>query len=245
MRLTNPARGVWLTLAAGLLLAACDSSRPTAPILTAPAPTTASLVAIDCTANVAAGAVRCGAPSLGGARGDIIGGQGMYLRLTSSNVFYDEVTDTLSFDVTVQNLLNESIGTPDGVIPAVGGIMVFFNVAPTTTSGSGTVTVANADGTDLFTASNQSYFRYDEILATNQVSQPKTWKMVVPAEAAAFTFRLYVQTERQPKLVINEVMVNRAGTGGTNDLDGDWFEVYNAGTLPVQMQGLVITDSAA
>jgi hypothetical protein len=44
-------------------------------------------------------------------------------------------------------------------------------------------------------------------------------------------------------LVINEVLANPGGT--ILDANGEWFELYNAGSLPVDLQNLVIADSAA
>jgi hypothetical protein len=58
-----------------------------------------------------------------------------------------------------------------------------------------------------------------------------------------FSFRVYLATTIQAMLVINEVLANPGGL--TTDANGEWFEVYNAGTLPVEMQGLAIADSAA
>ncbi|HKP74458.1 MAG TPA: hypothetical protein VJT67_02895, partial [Longimicrobiaceae bacterium] len=180
----------------------------------------------------------------------LIGGQNSNVKLTSSNVNYDAVTDTFSFDVTVQNLMNEAIGTPDGTVADPQGVQVFFSQSPVATVGQGSIIVANADGTDAFTATNQPYYAYHEILAHNAVSAAKTWKFVIPGEVETFTFTVYIETDVQYLLVINEVFVNPPN--GINPSDpthpddyGEWFELYNAGTRPVQLQGLVIADSSA
>ena len=116
-----------------------------------------------------------------------------------------------------------------------------FNV----TGGEGTVTVANADGTGTFTAANQPYFAYKEILAQNAVSSARTWQLQVTGDVSTFNFIVYVETDVQYLLVINEVMANAAGT--TLDVNGigDWIELYNAGSRPVKLDSLVIADSAA
>jgi hypothetical protein len=199
---------------------------------------------LHCSARVK-GDVSCAkaATNNDGTSRDIVGGQNVYVKLTSSNVSYNSGSEIYQFDVTVQNLLNEAIGTPDGITPGANGIQVFFNNGPVVTSGSGTITVANADGTGTFLAADQPYFAYNQILAKNAVSGAKTWQLNVPASVAAFDFDVYLSTDVQPLLIINELLANPGGT--ISDANGEWIEIYNAGTLAVQMQGLVIADSAA
>jgi hypothetical protein len=232
-----------LSLVSAALLAACGDGQPVAPAEPAPVPAL-GLQAFDCTGTTA-GTMTCrpAGGSTGGASGIVIGGQNVYLTLTSSNVVYDAGTEIFQFDVTVQNLLNEAIGTPDGTVPDPEGIQVFFADGPTTTGGSGVVTVANADGTGFFLAADQPFFAYPEVLAKNQVSAAKTWQFSVPGTVTSFGFRVYVETDVQPLLVINELLANPGGT--ISDASGEWIEIYNAGTLGVQVQGLVIADSAA
>ena len=246
----TPGRRAWLmpTLAATVLaIAAACADQPVGTrigTVTPDGPPT-TLQAMLCTARVSGsgGSVSCAPERQGNARNAIIGNQGVYVKLTSSNVSYDSQSGIFQFDETVQNLLNESIGTPDGVVADSNGIRVFFATGPTPTAGSGEITVVNADGTDLFTSSNQPYFLYSEILAKDQVSQSHTWQLLVPNTVSTFTFTVYVSANVQPLLVINELTVNPAGT--TNEITGDWVEVYNAGTLKVEMQGLLLADSAA
>lgn len=204
-------------------------------------------IPLQCVAQVRSGSVSCkgattASTSNGGSR-DIIGGQNTYLKLTSSNVSYDGPTQNFQFDVTVQNLLTEAIGTPDGTLADANGIIVFMNQAPVATSGSGTITVLNADGQGTFTGANQDYYRYGQILAHNQVSASKTWQFVVPTTVTSFSFNVYVSTAVQPLIVINELLANPGGT--ISDANGEWVELYNAGSLSVNLTGLYIADSAA
>jgi hypothetical protein len=228
-------------------LAACTDQQPfgefrgTIPSSLSP---TGVLQAFDCTATVGAPVIcRPASGAAGGASAVLIGGQNVYVKLTSSNTAYDSTTQIFQFDVTVENLLNEAMGTPDGIVADPEGIRVFFHSGPTMTSGSGTVEVENADGTDLFTAPNQPYFAYPEILAKNDTSAAKTWRFRVPPTVANFGFTVLVETDVQYLLVINEVLANPGGT--ITDANGEWFEVYNSGSLGVDLQGLVIADSAA
>jgi hypothetical protein len=224
-------------------LGACSDNQPVAPRAQAQLPANA-LQAFDCVASVS-GNVSCApaAPSTGGALADMIGGQNVLLKLTSSNVIYDEGTETFSVDVTIQNLMNEAMGTPDGVTPDAQGITVFFMQDPSTTSGTGEVTVMNANGTAFFTSANQSYYTYSGILQKDAVSAPKTWQFHMDPGVGTFRFSVLVATSMDYDLVINEVLSNPGGT--ISDASGEWFEIFNAGTLPVDLQNLVIADSAA
>jgi hypothetical protein len=200
--------------------------------------------AFECTGSTS-GALSCKdlRPGVGQGSGVLIGGQNTFLKLTSSNVSYNGGTGIFQFDVTVQNLMNEAIGTPDGTVPDPEGIQVFFSSGPNVTSGTGSMSVANADGTGTFTAANQPYFAYNEILAQNAVSSAKTWQLQVTGSVNTFSFIVYVETDVQYLLVINEVLANPGGT--ITDASGEWFELYNAGTRSVNLQDLVIADSAA
>src|SRR5438132_13065212 len=90
----------------------------------------------------------------------ILGGQGMYVQLRSSNVSYNASTQIFRADVTVQNLTALILGAPDG--STVPGVKVFFYSGPTVTSGRGTVAVATPDGTGAVTATNQPSCLYSE-----------------------------------------------------------------------------------
>ncbi|MDB4916251.1 MAG: Por secretion system C-terminal sorting protein [Gemmatimonadetes bacterium] len=201
---------------------------------------------LSCSATVKTGALKCTsgiASASKTASKDVVGGQNVYVKLTSSNVSYNAGTEIFQFDCTVQNLLNESIGTPNGVVPDVSGIRVFFHQGPTADSGTGTITVANADGTATFTGVNQPYFQYNEVLAKNAVSTSHTWQLNVPSTVNTFTMDMYLATSVQPLIIINELLANPGGT--ISDANGEWIELYNAGTLAVDLQNLAIADSAA
>ncbi len=173
----------------------------------------------------------------------IIGGQNTNVKLTSSNVSYDAVNEVFEFDVTIQNLLNEALGSINGIVPDTNGIKIFFHQHPTVTSGTGTITVANSDGVATFTGSNQAYYKYETILAKDAISAAKTWSFNVPSTATTFSFTVYVSTTTQALLVFNEVLVNPGGT--ITDANGEWFEIYNAGSLSIDMEGFLLADSAA
>jgi hypothetical protein len=184
---------------------------------------------IDCTATT-------------GGSGTLTCSSGQTVLFTTSNVaaFGGE----LHFDATVQNLITEAIGTPDGVTPDTAAINVFLFSGPRVTGGTGTVSLASADGTKQFTSPGQPFVRYyDGVLEKDEVSSTKTWAFAYDPGVASFTFRMFVQAELQPFLVINEMLVNPGGL--ISDANGEWVELYNRGHFAVQMKGLVIADSAA
>ena len=240
-RAASPGR-LSLSLVFAALLAACADGQPVAPGEPA-AVTPAGLQAFDCTGTTA-GTMTCrpATAGTGAALGSMIGGQNVYLSLAASNMSYDAGTEIFQMDVTVQNLMNEAIGTPDGVTADPAGIKVFFYVEPAVSEGAGSIEVM-ADGTEFFTSANQPYYQYPVMLAKDQVSPAKTWQFSLPATVTEFTFQVFVKAEVQPLLVINEILANPGGT--ITDASGEWIEIYNAGTRAVELQGLVIADSAA
>lgn len=230
-----------------LLLVACADSPVSGPSTPPPGQARTAIVTLDCTATVAQPAVVCQPSPVGGGAGasrDIVGGQDTFVTLAASNFSYGAVTHLYQFDVTVQNLLNEAMGTPDGTVVDTAGVRVFFLQQPTVTGSTGpgaAVTILNSDGAATFTAASQPYYKYAGILAKDSTSAPKTWQFDVSPEVTTFGFKVYISTTVQPMLVINEVLPNPGGI--IRDANGEWFEVYNAGTLPVDMQGYAIKDS--
>ncbi|MEO6525514.1 MAG: hypothetical protein ABIP93_02705 [Gemmatimonadaceae bacterium] len=125
----------------------------------------------------------------------ILGNQGGYVRLTSSNV--TSASGVFSFDVTVMNLIAQTIGTTNGSISPTG-IRVFFATGPMVTGGTGTVDFSDGvggfyyDGVDTFTSTGQPYFQYTTMLATNATSSAKTWRLRFSPLVTSFAFTLYV-----------------------------------------------------
>ncbi|HET6765734.1 MAG TPA: IPT/TIG domain-containing protein [Longimicrobiaceae bacterium] len=166
---------------------------------------------MTCEARVLEGTVTCAGPlaSARGVRGNIIGGQGSYIRMTSSAVSYNSGTSIFQFNATVQNLSSLAMATTDGATRHDGGVQVFLTSAPVATTGSGTITVANATGTGTFMAPNQDYFQYggkiggvdqgelgaDGILSSAETSSAKQWQFNVPNSVGTFSFTVYVATE--------------------------------------------------
>src|SRR5213082_2303184 len=176
----------------GLGLAACaESSAPTAP------KDQFRTELITCQASASARTLDCAASQPQAARGVsfdlVLGGQGALVRLASSGNAYN--SGTFSSNVTVENLIAQSMNTADGTTPDAGGVKVFFNSGPTVTGGTGVVSVT-PDGVGTFTASNQPYYQYSSgaILASGATTPPKTWQFTVPTTVTRFEFQVFVQT---------------------------------------------------
>jgi alpha-tubulin suppressor-like RCC1 family protein len=187
-----------------LLAATACQDAPTLPGTGPGAPSApqATLAEIRCTAARDRGSVECtDQPLSGAARANVItvGGQHRYVRLASSNIAV--AGSVMSFDVTVQNLLQRPMGTADGSTAHADGVRVFFATL-NGTGGAGEPAVANATGTAPLTGSEaQPFFRYagadlgaGGILAPGATSAPRRWQIDF-ATHSSVTFTLYVTTE--------------------------------------------------
>lgn len=155
-------------------------------------PTT--IAALDCVASKETLAVSCkpAQNQAGTAAGDIIvGNQNVYVRLVSSNIAYNSGTGSFTFDATLQNLIEQPMGTVDGTTLDPAGIRVFFYQAPATTGGTGTVAVV-PDGFAFFTTAAQAYYTYPYVLDQNETSPTETWSFVVPPTVTDFHFSVLV-----------------------------------------------------
>jgi len=219
----------WCAAALPLLAAACTDRTLTLP---AEAPVPEAVKVAECRVDVAAETMVCTAtrPAGGGggaARADkFLGWQDVYVRLTSSGTSYDAGTEILSSNVTVQNLVRKTIGTTDGT--TVDPLRVFFSQSPTVTSGTGSVSLANPDGFDAFTASNQPYFSYAEILTPYEVSAAKSWQFSVEPTVGSFVFSVFVSA---PMIDYTGPMLDEVWTGAVDSAwstPGNW----NTGVVP-------------
>jgi hypothetical protein len=181
-----------LAVIAGFVFACTDRSEFAGPPVVTSGPSISSLndFSVTCSANIAARTVKCGDPDNGFRNDLILGGQGTYVKLISDNIFV--VADTIGFSVDVQNLIAQPIGTSDSTgTPDEDGIRVFFTQGPTST-GAGTITVANPDGVAAFTGPNQPYFRYHSAPLPGEFTGSRIWKLQFSPQVANFTFKVAV-----------------------------------------------------
>ena len=187
-----------------LLVGACAESGPTAP---------KGLFRTDmitCQASVSAATLTCGSsqpqPASRTERASVmnfnrvLGGQDTLVRLASSGTAYS--SGTFSSNVTVENLIAQPMNTANGTTADTGGVKVFFNAPPTVTGGTGSITVANADGMGDFTQTGQEFFRYSSgaVLASGATTSSKPWQFTVPNTVTQFTFQVFVTTRLQDEV---------------------------------------------
>lgn len=198
-----------------LILSACEPG-PTDP---EPPPPNPDLQAVSCVAELSAATVRCATATAGprpAASGPItVGGQGIYVQLASSGTSYNSGTQIFTTTVTVKNLTAEPLGTTDGASADVDGIQVFFHSGPLVTGGSGSVTVANADGTGSFTGPSQPFYRYAGNLAGGATSAGKVWNFTVAGSVTTFTFQVYVRAQVPQAAGMLRFLADSLGTTGT------------------------------
>lgn len=265
IRPSPSAPGRALLVAAATLFAAagCDrmpfSSQPATPIEV----DKSAALTVECEADVSSGRVECdGLKSRSGLSLALFGGQDLYVKLVSDSIEMirtDAATpDTFAFDVTIQNLLNEAMGSVDGATAHASGIRLVFHRGPNvtgTSGGSGTAEVANADGTGIFTEPDQPFFRYqgatlgpDGFLTgridggPGEVSDARRWKIALSDNVTTFSFSIIVDAVVQPLVRINEVMVNPSTSDDTNR---EYVELINRGTFPVNLGGWTLQDSTS
>lgn len=193
------AYGARTALLALLATAACSDRSPTGPGPDGAKPggepggPTATIAELTCTADRDAVSVSCVpvAPDLGDASGLIVGNQGVYVQLTSSNVSYNSGTGQFTFNATLQNLIEQPLGTTDGTTPDPSGIRIYFHELPTVVEGTGTVSVV-PDGFAFFTAAAQPYYNYPYLLEQSEVSPAETWTFIMPPTGSRFVFSVFV-----------------------------------------------------
>src|SRR6476661_4055365 len=154
------------------------------------------LLSLTCQMNGNSATITCTAPTASPPQGVnasvIYGATATYAIFFPFNLVKDTVAQTWQFTAYLQNLLKQSIGTLNGTTTT--GVKVFVTDFHAT-SGTGTVSVANADGTGTFTAPNQPYFNYNQIIASNSYSGNKLWKFNVPNTVTAVSMSILISTD--------------------------------------------------
>lgn len=198
------------------------------------APREPVLDAVACHAVVATGEVRCERPSPPGGAANasiIVGGQGSFVKVSTKNVAYDGGAGRFTFDLTLQSLIPQPIGTADGTTPDPDGVRIFFASEPVVLQGFGRVTVAG-DGSAAFTSGGQPYYQYsgsalgpDGILSRYEVAVPRSWGLDVPPTVYSFGFLLYVAGEVPRPEGYVEIVPPRSGgveSGDSPPSDDGW-----------------------
>jgi hypothetical protein len=204
--------------------ACADAFAPTAPSSIEPIAgvrpaALASELTVQCQVSLRSNAMTCGANPVSntGRSSVLLGGQGALIRLASSNVSYNSGTSIFQFDATIHNLMAQALGSTDGSTAHPDGIRLVLS-ATTVTSGSGSISAINADGTGTFTAPSQPYWQYSGNLASGAVSTARSWQLSIPSSVVTFTFRVLVSAAVPAEGGILRWTGQSSGT--TNDIHG-------------------------
>lgn len=172
--------------------AACDNST-TAPaaqpdVAIPAAPGQVLLGTVTCHVDAVAGTTRCGdlAPA-GDARQTRVSLTTSHFTLVSTSLGTSGGIAT--FFNQIRNDIGQDIGTHNGInSDSIRAFVTAINV----TGGSGTVAAYNHTGTGTFTAANQPYWLYNEIVNPGDNSTSATWQFSVPGTVTAWNYTVGV-----------------------------------------------------
>lgn len=181
-----------------LFLGAC-SDLPTAVAPVSDPGPAAFQAELLCTVRPAEAELSCGGARDGdGPRSAlIVGGQNLYVRLEATDHACNAADSTYRIQVTIQNLMTQVFGTPDGT--SATGVRIFFQRLPQVTQGSGPVSVDSVDGTATFLSVGQPYYGYPEPLATGDISEARTWRFKRGPDVQEFNFGVLVQGDSRTR----------------------------------------------
>jgi Bacterial Ig-like domain (group 2) len=200
---TLPSAGLSL-VAAAVVLAACsdqgDSLLRNTPETSAQAVAPAAL--LRCAADVRAGTVSCREVVPGTGLGAALGSHYIYLQsaphaLITTNDYTASSTE-VSFDLRVINLVPQPIATDDGTTLHSRGVRLFFWYDPWVTDGTGSVSVSEPSATMTFTAANQKYHQWNEIVQSQDTTvAEKHYVFTLTGTVNSFEFMLGISTNMQ------------------------------------------------
>jgi hypothetical protein len=173
---------------AALLASAACADMPSAPTSVRPPDNVEHqklIGTLTCRVDVASQTTQCGEPVPVGSQDNVRVTIGSYFTLLTSAQFSNNGQTT--FFNTIRNDLGQTIGTNTGL--DVDTIYAFIsNIA--VTSGTGTVTVNNPDGTGTFTATNQPYWKWRQTVAPGEQTATGVWTFNVPSTVTSWTYTL-------------------------------------------------------
>jgi hypothetical protein len=167
----------------------------------------------------------------------VVGKQAVYVNLVLSNFAFSTVTDTFSFSATVQNLMTQPIGTQDGSTIAGHAVAAFFTAGPSSESGSGTVTLGG-DSIGTFTATNQPFYKYNQIIKPDSTSAAVTWKFHLSAGVTSFNFFVEVAADMPAEGSVLRWTSIRQGIS-SNQLNAVW-QANASNVFAVGLNGTVL-----
>lgn len=189
----NPRRLQAFALTALLLAAACDRSATGAPDTDTArigmAPGDRLLGSVTCHVNAITQETRCSGAiaTSGGAHRARIALDSTHFALETGASFTSG--GVAHFFNEIRNDLGQDIGTHDGI--QADSIRAFVT-AISVTGGSGSVTARNPAGTGTFTAPNQPYWEWNEIVMPGGSTSTQIWEFNVPGTVTAWSYTVGV-----------------------------------------------------
>ena len=222
---TLPLAGFSMLAAAAVLAACSDNSEPLLRMPETPVQQLAPQAYLRCTADVRAGTVSCREVLPPGSFGSASAAHYIYLQsaphaLMAMNDYTATSTD-VSFDLRVVNLVPQPIATDDGVTLHSRGVRVFFWYEPWVTDGTGSVSVTEPSATGTFTASNQKYHQWNEIIQSQDTSvAEKHYAFSLTGTVNSFDFMLGISTNMQwGAITVASSAAETIAVGDSVDLD--------------------------
>lgn len=179
----------------------CTMSRTGAPSTKCTSPVTATARTRASAERSLLVKMRTGGRSVGtNTKNLFIGGQDTYLRLEPTQVAYSG--GTFSVAMQLRNLLQQPMGTLDGVTAAAGGTAVLFpqGTGATVIGGSGTVTLANPDSIGTGVNSGVPFINYQSPIPASATSDTRIWQFAMPTTVTEASFTTMVFTTIQDSL---------------------------------------------
>lgn len=181
-----------LAVSALLLAAACDDVTSRSPGLEPQAvvvgPGEKLLGTVTCYVDAVAETHKCGDPVPSG------GANHTRVNLTTSHFTLVTGASFTSGGIAhffneIRNDIGQDIGTHNGITSdSIRAFVTAINV----TGGSGSVTPYNHTGTGTFTAANQPYWEYREIVSPGNESSTLIWQFSVPGTVTAWNYTVGV-----------------------------------------------------
>lgn len=182
-----------LTAACGDVTGSRGSAPPHAPLPDVSPPGGERVMkALTCRATVQTGEVVCGVITDDGELADNPRtlSDPDHFALIVHGTSRNTSTETGVHTVSIRNDIGQTIGTYDAEYPDT--LRIFIVDGPTTTSGSGTVAVNNADGVGNLTGPGQPFFEVEEMVAPGNQTSTFDIGFNIPNSVVEFTYTVMV-----------------------------------------------------
>ena len=176
------------------LASACSGDSPTNPSELKSSRPVSALAALTCTGDMPSKSLTCAPVSEESAlRGNlIIGGQGVYVRLSADPTTVPGPNSVTITNVRIQNLMAKALGMIDPTTPSPLGVRVVFHDL-------GNVQPANPDGYGEFTGVHQPFYTFAGPVESGATSAARDWTLNLAPGTTTYSFSVYVAAAMWPE----------------------------------------------